>query len=115
MIIKQNDLETIKDEMQRGLYNADEANIKIIECERARLIRTPISQQMRSALYKAVRDGRLGRIPKKNGRKECFYKIGFIDIAKEERGRDFREGQEALIMYSKACRNARLLQEKMKS
>jgi hypothetical protein len=85
MTINQNDMEHIKDMMQRGLMTPDEANVYKVECMRILLVTASIPSNVRRALNAAVKSGRLEHMKKDGNKPEAFYKKGFEYMAKEGR------------------------------
>ena len=71
MLINQNDLERIKDLLGRGLINAEEANIQVIEHGRYTIIDRSIPADLRKAYREGVKQGRLVHF-KKNKEKRLF-------------------------------------------
>ncbi len=64
--------EYVKDQMQRGLMTADEANVRVVQMCVFRVVTNKLPAQVRKALNSAVKTGELGRI-KKDGLKPEIY------------------------------------------
>lgn len=57
-------LDYIKDELKRGIIDSTEANIRLVEAERFRIVRNKLSREVRYALSQGVKQGRLVRVLK---------------------------------------------------
>ncbi len=84
MKINQNDFERIKDKLGRGLISSDQANVEMVLCQRVRIVTNSIPADVRKALNAAVKEGKLGRIAKKNGRNEAYFHPSFDYLARSE-------------------------------
>lgn len=80
----QKSLDVIKDELSRGLIDSTEANIRLVEASRFRIIKNRIPSDLRKSLMIGVKQGRLIRVIKKDNQPEYFYKPNFEYLAKEE-------------------------------
>lgn len=69
----QNALDFVKDQMQRGLMTADEANVKIVQMCGFRVVVNKLPSQVRKALNEAVKIGELGRLKKDGLKPEIYY------------------------------------------
>ena len=67
-----NALDYVKDQMQRGLMTADEANVRVVQMCGLRVVLNKLPAQVRKALNAAVKVGELGHI-KKDGLKPEIY------------------------------------------
>jgi len=83
----QNIIEKIKDQTKIGNISVDEANIQMVEDLRFRVIKNSLPRQVRKALNKGVKDGRLVRIKKDCAKFEMYCKKGFEHLAMHERNR----------------------------
>lgn len=81
-------LDYIKDELKRGIIDATEANIRLVEAERFRIVRNKLPRDVRSALSQAVKQGRLVRVAKTQTTPEYYYKPNFEYLAKEQLYKD---------------------------
>lgn len=71
-------------EMTRNGMSIDDANVEIVRMMGFRTV-TKLDRRTRSALMAAVKDGRIGRLPKKGVAPEVFFHPNSIFKAKEER------------------------------
>ncbi|OAZ43382.1 hypothetical protein [Paenibacillus polymyxa] len=93
--LTQNDLEWLKDMVQRGEITADQANVEKVRMARVVVV-TKLPAQVRSVLNAAVKTGELSHM-KKDGRKpEVYYHPNFEHLANEERNRSEKKMLEAL-------------------
>ena len=83
--MKQNDLERIKDQLERGLISVDEANVQMVKCERFRIIKGKLPQSVRKSLNSAVKSGVLGHMKKDGYKPECYYFEPFKHMADAKR------------------------------
>jgi len=88
---RQNDIESLKDLMQRGGLTADQANVQMVRNERFRIVLNGLPAQVRRALNQAVKRGELGRIPKDGHKPECYYHPTFRYLAVAARNNRERE------------------------
>lgn len=77
-------LDYIKDELKRGIIDSTEANIRLVEAERFRIVRNKLSREVRSALSQGVKQGRLVRVSKTEKNPEYYYKPNFEYLVKEQ-------------------------------
>lgn len=75
MTSEQNAIEWAKDQIQRGLLTADEANVKIVQMVGVKVVSNKLPASVRKALMAAVKAKELGRLPKKALAPEVFYHI----------------------------------------
>ena len=85
MNISQNDLEHIKDQMQKGQLTADEANVQMVLMQRVRVVSGSIPMSVRKALNAAVKQKVLGHIKKDGLLPEVYFHPTFDYLAKAER------------------------------
>lgn len=96
MDLQQNDLECLKDQMQKGQLTAAQANVQKVRMKRVQLVTGRIPADVRKALNEAVKAGELGHM-KKDGRKpEAYFHPTFEHLAKAERNEHEREILRAL-------------------
>ena len=93
---KQNDIERLKDQLQRGLITADQANVQIVKNERFRLIVTGLDRSTRNALNAAVKNGELEHMKKDGVKPEAYYHPNFKYLAIAARNREFNKSVKAL-------------------
>jgi len=77
-------LDVIKDELQRGIIDAKEANIRFIEAKRYVIIKNRLPSDVRKALSEGVKQGRLIRVRKTDYNPEYYYKPNFEYLVKQE-------------------------------
>jgi hypothetical protein len=77
---QQNDIEMVKDQLQRGLITTAEANIQMVRDERYRLI-THLSNEIRKYLNDGVKAGMLGHLRKDGLKPEAYYHPNFKHLA----------------------------------
>ena len=95
-MISQNDMEYLKDMVERGEMTVDEANVEKVLTQRVLVVKY-LPKSVRATLNAAVRDGKL-RHEKKEGRKpEVYYHPNFEYLANAERNRVEREMIAALL------------------
>ena len=83
--IKQNDIESLSDQVNLGKMTAEEANIRKVEMQRVLLVIGKLPSNVRKALNQAVKSGRLGHKKRDNNKPEVFYKLDFEYLANHER------------------------------
>lgn len=88
---KQNDMEHLKDLMQRGEMSADQANVQMVRNERFRLVINSLPASVRKALNAAVKAGELGHLKKEGHKPECYFHPTFKYLAVEARNKRERE------------------------
>ena len=89
VVTKQNDMERLKDQMERGLITAAEANVQKVRNERFLLV-THLPRDVRSALNAAVRAGTLGHIKKEHLKPEVYFHPTFEYLAVAARNEYYR-------------------------
>lgn len=92
----QNEIEMIQDRLQRGLINADEANVQMILVQRFRLIQGSMPASVRKSLNAAVTRGELGHMKREGKKPECYYHPTFDYLARAERSRVEQESIRAI-------------------
>jgi len=80
----QNNLEYIKDQLQRGLMTTEQANIEMVRMDRFSIIKNKLPQSVRQALMNGVKSGQLKRRMKSDKNPEYFYHPEFEHLAKQE-------------------------------
>lgn len=94
--LTQNQMEWLKDMLQRGEMTADQANVEKVRMARF-IVVSKLPTEVRAALNKAVKTGDLAH-KKKDGRKpEVYYHPSFEHLANEERIRIERQTLEAIM------------------
>lgn len=88
---RQNDIERLKDLMQRGEITAAQANVQMVRDQRFRLVISGLPADVRKALNAAVKAGELGRMKKEGHKPECYYHPTFKYLAVEARNKRERE------------------------
>lgn len=88
---RQNDIEHLKDLMQRGEMTADQANVQMVRNERLRLVISGLPASVRKALNAAVKTGELGHLKKEGHKPECYFHPTFKYLAVEARNKRERE------------------------
>jgi hypothetical protein len=83
---RQNDIEMVKDKLQRGLITSEEANIQMVRNERYRII-THLHKEIRENLNHGVKNGMLGHLKKDGLKPEIFYHPDFKYLAIEARNK----------------------------
>lgn len=81
----QNDIEHLRDLMQREQISAAQANVRLVKIQRFRLITSTVPRDVRSALNEAVRNGELGHMKKEGHKPECYFHPTFDYLAKGAR------------------------------
>jgi len=92
---KQNIKEHVIDQLEQKKITVSEANIKLVEMERVRVIKK-IPREVRNALNQGVKMGRLGHLPKKEMLPEVYFHINFEDMAKQIRSNYMNKSINAL-------------------
>ena len=87
----QNAIEYVKDQMQRGLMTADEANVRVVQMCGIRVITTKLPTQVRKSLNAAVKAGELGRLKKDGLKPEIYHHKNARPKALSEQSRIFKE------------------------
>lgn len=93
-------IDSLKERLRLGEITAAEANVRMIQAERVRLIRGPMPRDVRSALNAAVKAGRLGHLKKDGFRPEAYFDPDFEYLAKGERAEAAAESRRALECYA---------------
>lgn len=78
---KQNDIEHLKDLMQRGEMTVEQANVQMVRNERFRLVINGLPADVRKALNAAVKTGALGHLKKEGHKPECYFHPTFKYLA----------------------------------
>lgn len=87
MKLQQNDLEYLKDQMQKGLMTASQANVEKVRMKRVELVTSRIPADVRKALNEAVKAGQLCHMKKDGNKPEAYYHPTFDYLAKAERNK----------------------------
>lgn len=85
MKLQQNDLEHIKDLLQRGEITTDRANIMMVFAKRVKLVTSSIPANVRKVLNEAVKAGELGRVKKEGHKPEAYFHPTFEYLVAGER------------------------------
>lgn len=85
MSYNQNDMERLKDHIQRGLITVDDANVQKVLNERFAVVVNRLPAQVRKALNAAVKSGVLGHMKKDGHKPEVYYNPTFEYLARAER------------------------------
>lgn len=85
MKLNQNDLEFLKDQMQKGLLTAAQANVEMVRMKRVELVTSRIPSDVRKALNEAVKVGVLGHLKKDGNKPEAYFHPTFDYLARSER------------------------------
>lgn len=93
---KQNDIEHIKDQLDRGLITASQANVQMVKNERVRVV-TKLTRDVRSALNEAVKKGELAHMKKNDNKPEVYYHPDFKYLAVKARREKERKIIDALL------------------
>jgi len=83
--LQQNDLEHIKDLLQRGEITADRANVMMVLAQRVKLVTSSIPANVRKALNEAVKAGELARVKKDGHKPEAYFHPTFEYLVAGER------------------------------
>ncbi|HET8792085.1 MAG TPA: hypothetical protein VFM75_12830 [Modicisalibacter sp.] len=83
----QNNLERLKDLMQRGELTTDQANVEMVRMDRVRIVKGRMPAQVRKVLNAAVKRGELAHMKKDGHKPECYYHPTFDYLARGERAR----------------------------
>lgn len=95
--IDQNNLERIKDRMQKGELTTDRANVEMVMIERVRLITSRVPNSVRKALNAAVKTGELGHVKKDGHKPEAYFHPTFEYMVPGERNEYERKIMRAII------------------
>ena len=96
----QNDIESLKDLMDRGQMTAAQANVELVRIQRFRLVINSLPQDVRRALNQAVKAGMLGHMKKDGHKPECYYHPTFEYLAKGARKHHEDEIRRAVAKVS---------------
>lgn len=97
---KQNDMEHLKDLMQRGEISVDQANVQMVRNERFRLVINSLPASVRKALNAAVKTGELGHLKKEGHKPECYFHPTFKYLAvaaRNNREKEVLRASQALM------------------
>lgn len=92
----QNAVDHATDQLRRGLINADQANVLIVQIMGVRIVRGKLTVQVRKALNAAVKAGELGHIKAEGLRPEVYHHKNARARALEVRDEAFREATQTL-------------------
>lgn len=81
----QNDIDHLKDLMDRGLMTAAQANVELVRIKRFQLVLGILPYDVRKALNEAVKRGELKRMKKDRYKPECYYHPTFAYLANTAR------------------------------
>ena len=93
---KQNNIERVKDLLDRGTITAAQANVQMVRDERFRLITGWLNKDVHKALNMAVRSGELKHLKKEGLKPEAYYHPTFEYLAKAARNKRERESLAAI-------------------
>lgn len=96
----QNDIESLKNLMDRGQMTAAQANVELVRIQRFRLVTNSLPQDVRRALNQAVKAGTLGHMKKDGHKPECYYHPTFDFLAKSARRQHEDEVRRAVAKVS---------------
>lgn len=96
MQISQNDLEHIKDMMQRGEMTAAQANVAKVRAERVHLVTSRMPSDVRKVLNEAVKRGELGHVKKDGHKPEAYFHPTFEYLVAGERNEHERSIRRAV-------------------
>lgn len=85
MKLNQNDFETIKDRLDRGLITADQANVEMVLARRIVLVTSRLPANIRGAYNAAVKAGELGHVKKDGHKPEAYFHPTFQYLVAGER------------------------------
>lgn len=83
----QNDIDHLKDLMERKQLTAGEANVELVLIQRVRLITNGCPRDVRNALNSAVKNGVLGHKKKVGHKPECYFNPTFEFMADAARSK----------------------------
>lgn len=78
-------LAELRERLRAGEINLAYANVEMIRIERFRLITGRVPRDIRALLNAAVKDGRLGHLPKDGHKPEAYFHPSFGYLAKTAR------------------------------
>lgn len=93
-------IDSLRERLRLGETTAAEANVRMIQAERVRLVRGPIPRDIRAALNAAVKAGQLRHLKKDGFRPEAYFHPDFEYLAKGERAHAAAESRRALERYA---------------
>lgn len=93
----QNNLDRLRDLIERGELTADQANVEMVRMERVRIVKGRMPAQVRKALNEAVKSGHLAHMKKDGYKPECYYHPTFEYLARGERAREEDATRHALM------------------
>mgnify|MGYP000968534296 CR=1 FL=1 len=102
MTTQENALMWAQDQVRQGKLTTAEANVEIIRMTAVRVVTGRLPKQVRQWLMEAVKDGRLGRLPKSGLKPEVFFNPNAKHRAIDERNKIF---QQAINAIGKVCTN----------
>lgn len=77
----QNDIDSLKDKIDRGVISVDDANVEMVLIKRTKLVTNAVPRAVRKALMVAVKAGTLGHIKKEGHKPEAFFHPAFKYLA----------------------------------
>lgn len=83
--LNQNDLEYLKNMLQRGEITSLQANVEMVRMARVKVVRNSIPSEIRKALNTAVKNGELCHKKKGDRKPEVYYHPNFEHLANQER------------------------------
>ena len=96
MTTEQNAIEYVKDQMDKGIMSASEANVTLIKMVGYRVIAGKLTKDVRDALNNAVKNKEIGKL-KSNGLKlAIYYNLNCKARAIDEQNRIFLESVGAI-------------------
>lgn len=96
MIVSQNEIEYLKDMVDRGEISAGEANVEFVLSARVKIVKSKIPKDVRVALDGAVKEGKLLHMKKEGLFPECYCHPGFDYLAIYERKKEAEKKINAL-------------------
>jgi len=99
---RQNILEIIQNDTIKYGWDIDEQNIQLVIAEGVREVSNSMPRQVRAALNKAVREGRLLHMKKEKHKPEIYCKPQAEFAAKELRGKREAQKVQALKLFIQA-------------
>ena len=82
--MNQNDLDYLKDMMQRNNMTVAEANVEMVRMQRYRIIVNTVPREVRSALNEAVKAKKLAHVKKTKDNPEAYYHPEFEYLLRGE-------------------------------
>ena len=96
MELKQNDLEHIKDILQKGEITLEQAHVMMVMARRIMLVTSKVPSNVRKALNAAVKTCELGHVKKDGLKPEAYYNKTFEYLVAGERNAHARSVLTAL-------------------